>query len=258
MGGVTSWMKAVVVPLVVLAIWLFPTSRPEVVVAGTIARPVLEGPTSTVAVEPLADASPVVVTDDVVTTTSAPASITTVLTVPPVSATTDPPQTSTTALDVVTSSLATEVTTTIATSLGEQALARVQYPWRERFPEWTVDFSASREGIRALTYPAEKRIEVFVRPSDTAATLHRVFAHELGHLVDVERNDDADRARWFEARGIAQRTPWWPSASSPDFDTGAGDFAEAFAVWETGVSSRSTVAGQPNADDLELLRELSR
>lgn len=150
-----------------------------------------------------------------------------------------------------------EPTATEPLSLGEQALARVVFPWRQSFPDWRVEFRGARSGIRALTYPQEKRVEIFVRESDTAATLHRVFAHELGHIVDVEWNSDDDRRRWEEQRGLSSDAPWWPSAESPDFATGAGDFAEAFAVWETGVTTRSTVGDQPSFEDLALLRELS-
>jgi hypothetical protein len=143
-------------------------------------------------------------------------------------------------------------------SIGEQALDRVAFDWRRSFPNWRVEFRGPRNGIRALTYPEEKRIEIFIRSSDTAATLHRVFAHELGHVVDVERNSDNDRQRWVDQRSIRDSAPWWPDAESPDFATGAGDFAEAFAVWETGVTTRSTVAGQPTRADLDLLRDLSQ
>ncbi len=238
-------------PFVVLALWLFPSDPPAVLVAGAVET------SSSSVLESLADAAP---TTEVVTSVAqfAPTSgtDTTAAPQPPASST------STSVAPATTIELApptTSASTTTATSvpLGQQALDRVSFDWRTRFPNWVVEFRSAREGIRALTYPAERRREVFVRPSDTASTLHRVFAHELGHLIDVELNNDEDRARWFETRGIAQSTPWWPSASAPDFDTGAGDFAEAFAVWETGVSSRSTVGDQPDAADLELLRELS-
>lgn len=246
--------KAVVVPLVVLAVWLFPSAPPETVVAGVVEIAPIE-PASSV-FEPLADAAPTTGVDTVPVSTVG-RSPGTLVDPPPASSTTHLPAPATTAQLEPQPSTTVATTTTVVASRGDQALARVSFDWRTRFPDWTVEFEPAREGIRALTYPAERRIEVFVRPSDTAATLHRVFAHELGHLIDVELNDDADRSRWLDTRGIDQETPWWPSASAPDFDTGAGDFAEAFAVWETGVSSRSTVGGQPDSDDLALLRELA-
>ena len=99
---------------------------------------------------------------------------------------------------------------------------------------------------------------MFVRDTDTASTLHRVLAHEIGHVIDVEWNSEDDRARWLEQRGLPGSTRWWPNAEAPDFATGAGDFAEAFAVLETGITTRSTLAGQPTREDLDLLRELSQ
>lgn len=143
------------------------------------------------------------------------------------------------------------------TDVGTEALALVQYDWRTRFGAWEIEFVGERDGLRALTFPRDRRIEVYVRPSDTAASVHRVLAHEIGHMIDVEINSEADRDRWRAQRSLDGSVSWWPSESEPDFATGAGDFAEAFAVLETGVTSHSTVAGQPTRADLELVRELA-
>ena len=159
---------------------------------------------------------------------------------------------------VTPSTLAPATTTTAPPpSIEEQALALVRYDWQAMFPNLQIDFLGPRNGLRALTYPAEHRIEVFVRDSDTPASLHRVLAHELGHVIDVELNSPDDRDRWLAQRGLAGSTTWWPNESAPDFATGAGDFAEAFAVWETGVTTQSRLAGQPDEADLALLRELA-
>jgi hypothetical protein len=229
--------KALVVPVLALAVWAFPSDQPEVAVAGAI-EVAPEIVTTSVATdvglesassifEPLADATP----------RSAP--------------TTTAPAPSVTTEAVVS-------TTTAPLSLGQQALERVTFDWRTPFPTWRVEFRGARDGIRALTYPAERRIEIFIRPTDTVTSLHRVFAHELGHVIDVEMNSDGDRDRWLDQRTIPRATPWWPTAESPDFATGAGDFAEAFAVWETGVSTRSTIGDQPDSADVELLIELAQ
>ena len=42
-----------------------------------------------------------------------------------------------------------------------------------------------------------------------------------------------------------------------DFSTGAGDFAEAFAVWQVGGSTHSRVAGPVTGGDLERLERLA-
>lgn len=261
MRGVTGRAKALVVPLVVVALWVFPDNRPEVQVAGAselasaTTSSVLEEPASSV-FEPLADAAPTTIVSTPSTVQSADGLVEPIE-APPAASTPPSPTTSTTTVLEVPARPQPTSTTREPLSLSEQALERVSFDWRSAFPDWQVEFLSARDGIRALTFPGERRIEVFVRATDTAATLHRVFAHELGHVIDVELNSDQDRARWFDVRDIDQNTPWWPSAESPDFDTGAGDFAEAFAVWETEVSTRSTVGGQPDADDLALLRELT-
>lgn len=269
MGSVNSRTKAVVVPFAALGLWLFPGAGPDVVVAGSVEFPVTAvvesdggsvGPPTSVApessvLESLPDASPA---------TAAPAESVSSLPAitqpaPTASAATSPSAAASPAPTTESPELPEPVLapTSAALPVGEQALALVSFDWQERFPNWQVEFRGERDGFRALTYPAERRIEVFIRPSDTPETLHRVFAHELGHVIDVELNSDEDRERWLATRGIDRDAPWWPSASSPDFDTGAGDFAEAFAVWETGVSSRSTIGRQPDIADLELLRELA-
>lgn len=201
------------------------------------------------------------------TTIAAPTTLPTTTTLAPTTTVTTPPipTTTTTAVPVAVAPAtvaatvalpATAAPVQVERSLVDEMLAQVQFDWRRAFPDWTVEFRGERSGIRGLTYPAEKRIELFIRPDDTAFSLLRVFTHELGHVVDVELNSNADRRRWAEQRGIADGTPWWPSSEAPDFATGAGDFAEAFAVLETGITTRSTVAGQPTAADLALMREL--
>lgn len=138
----------------------------------------------------------------------------------------------------------------------DQMFALVNFDWRAAFPDWVVEFEGERVGVRALTFPAEKRVVVYVRGDDTPESLHRVFAHELGHVIDVELNSNDEREQWRQQRGLGGNVPWWPSAEAPDFATGAGDFAEAFAVLETGITTRSTVGAQPTSADLALMRQL--
>lgn len=149
------------------------------------------------------------------------------------------------------------VTTFGGVDARERALALITYPWEARLPGWTIVFGSSRAGLRGLTFPDSKRIEIYVRSTDTPESLARVLAHELGHAVDLQLNDVADRQRWMQARGI-EGARWWPDPSTADFDTGAGDFAEAFAVWQAGVATQSRLAGPPTSAQLELLRQLAQ
>lgn len=117
-----------------------------------------------------------------------------------------------------------------ARDLAVAALGQVRFDWMARLPDWQLRFAGGRSGVRGLTFPDRKVIEVYVRSGDTVEGLAHVIAHELGHAVDVSRLDDAQRSAWLAARGYSARTLWFPGASGvSDFATGAGDFAESFA-----------------------------
>ena len=146
---------------------------------------------------------------------------------------------------------------TSARALADATVARISYPWEEQLRGWVVAFLPAREGLRGLTLPDSRRIEIYVRDADTPETLARVLAHELGHAVDVTRNDARDRQAWRTARGAAASVPWWPNDSAADFATLAGDFAEAFATWQTGAASESTAAGPLTDEQLALLASLA-
>ena len=282
----TGATKLALLPLVVLWLWALPRDQPSTDVAAALVTAAVdvgdsdpefdaETSTSTASTSTVfTDTSVVGVVEDPTTTTelraaapvvdTAPASDTPSTSESPttapettsVPATTSSIVTTSSAVDSATGARPPEALATVP--IGQLALDRVSFDWRIAFPAWRVEFLGPREGLRALTYPSEKKIEIFVRADDTAETLHRVFAHELGHVFDVELNDDADRARWAAQRDLPASAPWWPSAAAPDFATGAGDFAEAFAVWETGVMTRSSIGDQPTSDDLALLLELMR
>ena len=282
----TGATKLALLPLVVLWLWALPRDQPSTDVAAALVTaavdvgdsdPEFDAETSTstaststvftdtsvvgvvedpTATTELRAAAPVVDTAPASDTSSTSESPTTAPETTSAPATTSSIVTTSSAVDSATGARPPEALATVP--IGQLALDRMSFDWRITFPAWRVEFLGPREGLRALTYPSEKKIEIFVRADDTAETLHRVFAHELGHVFDVELNDDADRARWAAQRDLPASAPWWPSAAAPDFATGAGDFAEAFAVWETGVMTRSSIGDQPTSDDLALLLELMR
>jgi hypothetical protein len=139
-----------------------------------------------------------------------------------------------------------------------RALGLVDYDWQRRLPGWQLRFLPGRSGVRGLTYPDARVIEVFVRDSDSPESLAHVVAHELGHAVDVTHLDDGERAAWRSARGIDPRRPWFPGASgASDFSSGAGDFAESFA-WRTagGGGWYSDLGPPPNAVETAILDRL--
>ena len=142
-------------------------------------------------------------------------------------------------------------------ALGGPAIATIWYPWEEELAGWEVEFLRGTGNIAGYTWSRDQRIEVFVRPGATSADLARIFAHELGHAVDVSKNNGDERRAWLAIRGV-ETAPWWPNSGAADFATGAGDFAEAFAVWQVGDDDyRGELAPPPNAEQLELLEELS-
>ncbi|MCU0271797.1 MAG: hypothetical protein MUE34_01050 [Acidimicrobiales bacterium] len=140
--------------------------------------------------------------------------------------------------------------------VGAAAFALLPIDPAVRLPDWELVFLPGRDGVRALTFPRDRRIEVYVRETDTPEALVRVLAHELGHAVDVADNDAADRARWRAARGAGPEVAWWPDGTTYDFDTLAGDFAEAYATWLVGSESVSRVGGPFTPEQLALVAEL--
>jgi len=174
---------------------------------------------------------------------------------PPAPPTTDEP----TAPDVLTAPATAPTTTpptTTTADLPARALALISYPWQETLPGWTIEFSPPRTGYRGLTFPAQRHIVIYVRADDDEASLAAVIAHELGHAVDVDVLDDHDRDRWLTARGRPVDYPWFPDAYATDFAVGAGDWAEAFATWQLGTRSNSTMAPALTGADLALVAEL--
>ncbi len=137
---------------------------------------------------------------------------------------------------------------------GAQALRRLDYPWQQLLPGWTIEFKPAKAWLRGLTVADDRRIEIYVHTTNTAV-LARIVAHELGHAADLTYNDTSARRQWKSARGISTATPWWPAAGYPDFSTGSGDFAECFAAWQVGSSSRSDAGACSNAD-INLVVEL--
>ena len=144
-----------------------------------------------------------------------------------------------------------------ATERGMAAVAQIAYPWQEKLPDWQIRFLTSDDGAYGYTMTREKRIDIYVRDEQSEELLVHVVAHELGHAVDVALNDGDDRQRWRKARAI-EDAPWWPDNRAADFATGAGDFAESFAVWQVGSGSyRSELGPPPGSEQLRLIAELA-
>jgi len=135
----------------------------------------------------------------------------------------------------------------------------ISFPWESRLPGWRVEFLPGRPGFLGSTWPGDKLIEIYVRESQTVGDVAHITAHELGHAVDVTMNSWDERRGWLAARGLNKDTLWFIADGKSDFATGAGDFAEAFASWQTGTGGyRSQLAPPPNVEQVQLLAELAR
>jgi hypothetical protein len=115
-------------------------------------------------------------------------------------------------------------------TLGLRALALVTYPWQQALPGWQIRFLPARKGYLAITYRVERRIDVYVRMDRPVEGVAHDIAHELGHAIDVSYLNDETRAEFLALRSLKATTPWWACDGCTDLQTGAGDFAECFAL----------------------------
>jgi hypothetical protein len=137
------------------------------------------------------------------------------------------------------------------------ALGLISFPWQERLPGWQVSFLGRDDAYYGMTLVEERRIEVYVRQEQTPADIAGVLAHELGHAVDVTLLCWRDRYEWLTSRGQAPTARWYVGDGASDFESGAGDFAEAFAVWQVGRDSWSRLAGDPSPSQVAHLAQLA-
>lgn len=147
--------------------------------------------------------------------------------------------------------------TSLAGQRGLAALEGIAFPWRSELAGWTVIFRQSNPNVSALTHFRRREIEVFVSPRHSDAQLRHVVAHEIGHVVDFQQLTLAERQQWRDSRGIDDRS-WYPSNGTNDFSSPAGDFAEAFAVWQAGGHYQAQLAGPVSDEQMELLAILTR
>jgi hypothetical protein len=135
--------------------------------------------------------------------------------------------------------------------VGQQALALVTYDWRTKLPGWRIQFLPARKGFLALTYRIERRIDVYVRLDRPVEGIAHDIAHEIGHALDVTYLDDTSRGRFLELRHLPADTGWWACNSCRDLQTGAGDFAEVFALTAAPrFKFYSELSPEPTADEL--------
>lgn len=138
------------------------------------------------------------------------------------------------------------------------ALELIPFDWQARLPGWTIVFGDQVPQRLGYAYFDERRIEIYVRGDQTPREVAEVLAHELGHALDVTVLDGDQRRRWLAARGLDGLDWWPPEGARSDFASGAGDWAEAFAMWLLDDISQSGVGGPLTAKQLALVGELVR
>jgi hypothetical protein len=112
-------------------------------------------------------------------------------------------------------------------------------------------------GLRGQTDTDARTITLFVAPDDAPSAVAHDLGHEMGHAFDATRVTDAERAAYLRARGVPRAT-WFPGHGASDLRSGAGDFAEVFALCHS-VSPvfRSRLAARP-ADPCGVLPTAAR
>jgi hypothetical protein len=116
----------------------------------------------------------------------------------------------------------------------------------------------SDAGLRALTDTESHTITLYLARDDTPHRTAHDLAHELGHAWDAEHMTAATRHAYLVARGVP-RASWWPTKGGlSDYDSGAGDFAEVFALCHAASPDfRSRLAPRP-ADPCAVLPKGAR
>jgi hypothetical protein len=138
---------------------------------------------------------------------------------------------------------------------GAAALALIRYPWERT--GYSIVFTGPNDGLLGLTEPAQRRMTVYIRATQSIQEIARVLGHEIGHAVDFTMTSEAERAAYRQIRGLDDRA-WYPNCSGcSDYNSPVGDWAETFAWWLQGNGTfASQLAAKPTAAQLTALTPL--
>jgi hypothetical protein len=137
---------------------------------------------------------------------------------------------------------------------GQQALARINYPWQNF--GYTISFEPGDPTYLGLTDSGSRVIHIYVRSNESLDTLSRTIGHELGHVLDFTMTSDDERSQYIAIRGInATVDTWYGCNACEDYSTAAGDWAETFQYWLFGPGQYFSKMGPP--PDSSQLAQLS-
>lgn len=110
----------------------------------------------------------------------------------------------------------------------------------------------ARSTLRAQTDHTRRTITLFLRRGDAVHRIAHDLAHEVGHAYDNRRMTSGQRAAYLARRGVAG-APWFVADGPSDLESGAGDFAEVFALCAAASPDfRSRLAPRPEVPCEEL------
>jgi hypothetical protein len=92
-----------------------------------------------------------------------------------------------------------------------------------------VELRPRRPGFEARYDAARRTATLFASSSTAPHRLAHALAHELGHAIDLDGLRPSDRRAYLARRG-RPGAAWWAHEDASDYDVGAGDFAEVFAL----------------------------
>jgi len=150
-----------------------------------------------------------------------------------------------------------------ATTAGDRALRLVTYDVNSL--GYRLSFRPARNDLRGQIDPDAHTITVFVSLHDAPHRVAHDIAHELGHAYDARFMSPAQRAHYLAVR-LRPTVPWWPGTRAADYvagavtdyASGAGDFAEVFALCHApSPEFRSTMAARPD-DPCGLIPNVTR
>lgn len=116
---------------------------------------------------------------------------------------------------------------------------------------YTVIHAVSRPGLLAVTDTGKQTVTLY-DSGEPKALQDKIFAYEVGHVIDVSCLSPFERRYWKHLRHL--KGQWYAPNYAPEQHYGAGDFADVWSEWATG-SAAYFQGKRPSAHDLRVLAQ---